>query len=296
MEGIGMEAELPENGNRGTAFHSFLGTTQEMEHTMAIQLKKYERTFIDIGEFVPSTPSEWFSYKFPEQARIYGCPFLETVHPHEVFHEYINPVAMNVDFFAAILGGDERLRHKVVYMEEEMQFYFYDHVVDLYRATTPEKLATLLRAMLLRCAEEQLANIDKFNLFYTFRSDKQMKEIVQRAKSILAADSRFFSSGRIREKGPELLERLARVFVEELLSREPGQVLPLNTAFQVFNEMIKSRNLSPVYRCDFKDLVPPLIKTQFGLGLRNDLFLADHSKQLCGWKDLKIQDAVMIRA
>ena len=38
----------------------------------------------------------------------------------------INPPSANLDFLAAILGGDERMGHKVIYLEGEMQWYYLD--------------------------------------------------------------------------------------------------------------------------------------------------------------------------
>jgi hypothetical protein len=122
-------------------------------------------------------------------------------------------MSANIDFLAAALGGDARLGHQVVYLEGEMQWYFYDGRPQLYKPTSAEKLGNLLRGLLIRCAEELPENVHKLNLFQEFRSDKTIRSIVHRAKSILAADHTFFSpeSKHARLKGVEVHERVARI-------------------------------------------------------------------------------------
>jgi hypothetical protein len=91
---------------------------------------------------------------------------------------------------------------------------------------------------MIKCAEEMPGNVHKLNLFHEFRSDKTSKAVVQRAKSILAADSSFFSatSPHQRIRGIELHERIARKFVDELMTASPGNVLLLADAYASFFE------------------------------------------------------------
>jgi len=79
----------------------------------------------------PRTPSEWFADKFPEQVAQYGCPFLEMRQTSCDGFSHITPIAPNIDFFAAMLGGDSRLGHSVVYYEPEMQFYYFEPLQQL---------------------------------------------------------------------------------------------------------------------------------------------------------------------
>ena len=96
----------------------------------SLQLKKLEPDLWPLSEYAvnltTTTPSEWFSEKFPEQAKIHGCPFIESVEDVGDGLKKINPLAPNIDFLAAILGGDEKMGHKVIYFESEMQFYYRD--------------------------------------------------------------------------------------------------------------------------------------------------------------------------
>jgi hypothetical protein len=241
----------------------------------------------------PSTPSEWFAHKFPEAASRFGCPFLEMRQTTYDGFNKVTPISINTDFFAAMLGGDAALGHSVVYFEPEMQFYYREPVQNLYKPTTPEKLQNYYRAMLLRCAQEMGGEVDMLNLFTEFRSDKNARAVTNRAKSILATSPDFFSatSPHQRIKGVELHERLARKFVDELLSVESGQVLMLADAYTAFCSLLKQRELEPVKRSDFKAMVGPLIRDQFKVALRNDL-VVDERQGVRGWKNLRLTQTV----
>jgi len=238
---------------------------------------------------VPKTPAEWFALKFPDAANKFGCPFLEMRQTSVDGFLRIIPVSINLDFFAGMLGGDSSLGHSVVYFESEMQWYFRDSD-GIFKPTTSEKLQNYYRAMVLRCAQELNGETDKLNLFQEFRSDKISKAVVNRAKSILAASSNFFSatSPHTRVRGIELHERLARRFVEELLCAESGQVLYLADAYAHFTKLVRERNLDVIKRSDFKGLVVPLIQEQFGVRLRNDL-VVDERGGVRGWKNVRLQ-------
>ena len=221
-----------------------VSATPEIIHdqisTARLQLKKWEPDPWMLGDRAtdrkPTTPSEWFSKMFPVEAKIHGCPFIELAEDSADGLKKINPLSANLDFLAAILGGDERMGHKVIYLEGEMQWYYLDQPSNIFKPTTNEKLGNLLRALLIRCAEKLPDSVHKLNLFLEFRSDKTIRAVIHRAKSILAADYTFFSvdSKHERLKGVEVHERLARVFVEQVLERQEGQILTLTNAYLVF--------------------------------------------------------------
>jgi hypothetical protein len=259
-----------------------------------LQLKQWEPDPWPIADYPrePKTPSEWFSKMFPEQAKIYGTPFIEHVQDIGDGLKGYNPLAINTDFFAGILGGNSKLGHKVVYVESECAWFYYDSKDRIYKQTTDEKLGNLLRALLMRCAEELPGNVHKFNMFLDFRSDKTIRAIVHRAKSILAADSSYFSveSKHQRQQGPELYERVARAFVEQALERIPGETLTLTDAYVHFCEYLKNRGMEPVNRRLFKDLVPPVVKQEYDLGIRNDLRDNVADRWHAGWKGIRVLD------
>ena len=259
-----------------------------------LQLKQYTTDRVSLNQpsytITPKTPSEWFSCKFPQQARIYGCPFLELVEPLGDGINTINPLSLNIDFLASIIGGDKRLGHKVVYIESEMTFYYYDCLDHIYKATSEDKLGNLMRALLIRCAEELPNTVHKLNLFLTFRSDKTIRSIIHRGKSICAADDSYFSvhSQHQRQKGPELYERVARAFVEQVLERQPGEILLLTDAYVKFCDYLKTKNMQPVKRHIFKKLVPPVVKEEYNLGIRHDVMDEAGTTSHYGWKGIGI--------
>ncbi len=261
--------------------------------TARLQLKKWEPEPWPLTGYAvdqkPTTPSEWFSKMFPVQAKTLGCPFIELSEDRSDGLKKINPLAPNLDFLAAILGGDERMGHKVIYLEGEMQWYYLDQPRNIFKPTTAEKLGNLLRALLIRCAEELPETVHKLNLFLEFRSDKIIRAVLHRTKSILAADHTFFSveSKHQRQKGVEVHERVARVFVEQVLERQPGEVLTLTNAYLVFAEYLRGRGMVPVKRSIFKGMFAPLIRDAFSLGLRNDVIDRITQHQTAGWKGLR---------
>lgn len=278
----------PKTNRRGN--HQMAYPEQQIFNTLELNLPKKRMWAEEQIVVKPRTPSEWFAERFPEQIKQYGCPFLELRESTCDGFTRVMPISINVDFFAAMLGGDLRLGHSVVYFEPEMQFYYLEPVLQLYKPTSAEKLQNLYRAMLIRCAQELNNETHKLNLFHEFRSDKTAKAIVNRAKSILAADHTFFSatSPHQRIRGIELYERVARRFVDELLTHEPGQILRLADAYAVFRGLLKQRELPDIKRSDFKAVVGPLITSNFNVALRNDL----NGAGVRGWKNVKMIQTV----
>ena len=175
----------------------------------------------------------------------------------------------------------------MVYFEPEMQFYYNSPFQLVFKPVSPEKLQLLYRGLLIQAAKSFNHDVNILNLFCEFRSDKVAKQVVNRAKSVLAADSSFFSptSPHQRVRGIELYERVARRFVDELLTSEPGQILKLADAYTVFRGLLKMRDLPDIKRSDFKAVVAPLITENFNICLRNDLGNAG----VRGWKGVKLQ-------
>ena len=154
-----------------------------------------------------------------------------------------------------------------------MQFYYYEPLEEVYKPVSDGKLGNLMRGHFIRCAEELGNDVHKWKLFTEFRSDKTIRAIVHRAKSILACESDYFSveSKHGREQGPELYERVALAFVQQILERQPGETLLLTDAYVHFCEYLRKRNMAPVKRSIFKNLVPSVIQQQYDLRIRNDL-------------------------
>ena len=290
-----MEIELSQNkgsritpkADRRSIMHDVFPayTTQTLE----LNLPKPRHLLEDQVPANPRTPTEWFSQHFPEQVKQFGCPFLEVRESRCDGFSTVTPLAPNIDFFAAMLGGDKKLMESVVYYEPEMQFYYFEPVLQLYKPTTQEKLQSYYRGFMIRCAQELNNDTSKLNLFVEFRSDKTAKAVVQRAKSILAADLSFFSatSPHQRIKGAELHERLMRVLCETMLERSEGACLTVTQAYHVFCRLSEQRQLGELKRSMFKEVMKDLVRDVHGLALRRDV-LDSFNKQQEAWRGLKL--------
>src|ERR1017187_2971814 len=250
-----MAVELFEERRWSQTSNSNRRTTINMGEILALtrpdQLRLYEpdpNHFNDPASD-PKSPNEWFVQRYPWAFDMHGSPFLELVEPLDQFSAQVMPVTLNLDFFAAVLGGRKDLGHHVIYFEPEMQWYFKDSD-HIFKPTTPEKLQTQYRALMMKCAEAMPSLVHKLNLVHEYRNDKIAKAVVQRAKSILAADQSYFSatSPHSRVRGIELFERVARRFVDEMLCCEPGQILKLADAYTVFRGLLKERELPDIKR------------------------------------------------
>lgn len=141
--------------------------------------------------------------------------------------------------------------------------------------------------MLIRCTQSMNNEINKFPLFHEFRSEKWAWAVTSRVKSIQACSPEFFSATSPNQKirGVELHERIARKFVDELLTAPPGNVLLLADAYASFLNLVKQNNLEPVKRSDFKAMVAPFVQEKFAVCLRNDLKI-DERTGVRGWKNV----------
>jgi len=271
-------------------------TIIRMEQTIFSQLELTNQTVDQFGQHITKikSASQWFCFHFPDQAKKYGAPFLENRISTIDGFSSISPIAPNLDFMASILGGDKRLGHSVIYWPRECLFYYLDPIDKLYHPTTEPKLGDLMRGYLARCAIEVPKDVNVYHLFTTFRTDRIIKQIVERAKSILMASEDFFSatSQCERIKGIELHERLARVFVEKLLRPEPNEVMLIAQAYERFAGLVKQREMVPIKRSVFKELMKPLVRERFNAGLRNDLVVEGRYQQ--GWKDLALNTEVVL--
>jgi hypothetical protein len=108
------------------------------------------------------------------------------------------------------------------------------------------------------------------------------------------ASETFFSaqSPHQRVNGIEQHQRLARVFVERLFVPRPDGVILVSAAYDRFASIIRERELVPIKRSVFKDLVSPIIRERFGSGLRGDLVMDGRYQR--GWKDLALNAGVVL--
>jgi hypothetical protein len=242
----------------------------------------------------PATPSQWFADKFPAAFRNFGTPFLETVE-HSIDFEFRRVVEINIDFFAAALGGDERLGHRVVFFRPEGCFYFKD-VDNTFYPTDETKLATLLSALLLRCAEEMPATVDRRNLFVDFRRESRLNEVVRKARCILAVDATFFAADSIhrRIEGVETLDRTARNFVGTNIDvATPAEQLTVAELIAGFLEYCTANKLKLDTPRQAKRFIVEAVNEHYGVRLRHDLAAAGGKKCARGWKGLAFRNRLV---
>jgi hypothetical protein len=194
---------------------------------------------------------------------------------------------------SSILGGNY-MERGVIYWGGECQFYYYDTQDHIYHPVSDVKLGDVMRGYFARAAFDLQKDVNVYHLFTTFRSNSVINNIVERAKGILLASDQFFSatSPHQRINGIELHERLARMFVERLLVSRPNEVILVSAAYERFASIIRERELVPIKRSQFKDLVSPIIRERFGSGLRGDLVVDGRYQR--GWKDLALNAGVVL--
>lgn len=262
--------------------------------TTTVQLSRGEIPFglldCNTPQNPPATPSEWFARRFPAEVNRWGCPFLEEVAVDRVTgRKQITAIALNDNFFASTLS-DSQLGHSVVFFEPEQRWYFLEPRDGCFHSTSEAKLMTVLSALLVRCAEEMPATVDKVNLFVKFRVDETLRAVVKKARAVLAADSPFFSptSPNRRVEGEEQHGRLARQFIGTAVKPQPGHLLSVNDCYAGFAGFCRNNGMEPVARKAFRQLVADIIKEEFGVGFRADLQDAE-GRYLRGWKGLAVE-------
>ncbi|MEI7808385.1 MAG: hypothetical protein WCJ07_07855 [Verrucomicrobiota bacterium] len=234
--------------------------------------------------------------RYPDAYENHGSPFLELTEQADRFATQILPVTINTDFFAAALSGRRDLGLHVIYLENELAWYFKDSD-GIYKVTTAEKLMNQYRALMMKCAQNMPANVHKLNLVHEWRGDRTCKAIIQRAKSILAADQSYFSptSTHQRIRGPELHERLMRVLCETMLQPSSDDCLTVSQAYDAFCHLAEQRQLGTLKRSQFKATMTDLMREQFGVGLRRDVpdSLGRHQE---AWKGVRLVEAETLAA
>jgi hypothetical protein len=105
----------------------------------------------------------------------------------------------------------------------------------------------------------------------------------------------FFSptSPYQRVNGIEQHERLVRVFVDKWLQSKPQEMILMATVYDRFAEIVKEKDMAPIKKGVFKDLITPLIRERFGSGLRNDLVIDGRYQR--GWKDLALNPGAALK-
>jgi len=278
-----------------------MASEEQSNVPVTVQLVKYKPVpwlfRNDLPEPPVTTPSEWFSKRWPEQAETFGTPFLEAKLHDGDLEQHVNPLSLNEIFFAGILAGNQELGHKVVYYSPDEEFYFKDpREGGIFKSTTEDKLKTLLSLYILECAEQLKDTTPKLNLFVRFRKDQELQNIINKARSLLAVDKSFFGadSPNLRTGGAEEKEKVAKTFISLVIELNPQNNMTLADTYAVFREFSGKQGVKLVERRHFEDLAGDIIKEQYGLALRNDI-LNGSGRHQRGWRGLGLRQEQLSR-
>lgn len=235
------------------------------------------------------SPNQWFAERYPLQTKQYGAAFLQSVEEHQGW-KLIRLQSINQQFFAAILGGVQRLGHRVVYLRDSACFFFKD-ADGLFKPTTEQKLQTYLACLLMKCAEEMPATVDRQKLIVDYRTPDRLKQITYLARSILEVSNSFFDpkNGNIRINAPESHHSVARFFLVQTVQEAEQDTVTLNDLYDHYVSYCRSTKVDGVQRNEFKKLISETVREEFGVALRHDL-RDDAGKWRRGWKGLKLKN------
>jgi hypothetical protein len=241
-------------------------------------------------EAVLNTPSDWFAIKYPRLTKQFGPAFLETNWLDKDGRLCIEPVEINIDLMAGILGGEDQ-NIKTVYYQPEHQWYSLDPVLTYFSPTTEEKLKLELSQHLVHCAAFLSKNRAKVNIgpiFTRFRTEEVLDSILKRAEGMLAVNETFFDHEKTgNRKDPIALAppQTAHIFVKEGLEPKKGTLLSVAEAYAKYVDFCQVKKMPvALQRKEFREPVIVAIRNTFGLGLRRDL--KKEGKYTAGWSHL----------
>ncbi len=239
----------------------------------------------------PKSVSEYFCLKYPKHANRYGPPVLEATY-YESDLKRSRPLLLNEDFFCAVLGSDKRIGHHLVYHLPEQTWYFYESRFGYYSPTSEEKVMILLSQIFIHAAKEMASKSDIAPLVLYSRDEMKLRQIIKRARAMLAVDKFFFEGehGKRRKLGAQVYhpaqERLEKLFIKEAITPAPDSILSVNKAYEHFSTFCSNKGIQPVERKLFKTSIAEVIRQEFGLGIRNDLRDVNGRYQK-GWRGIR---------
>jgi hypothetical protein len=240
-------------------------------------------------EPVLRTPSDWFSAEFPKAAKKYGPPILESHRIDGVGLLHVECVAINEDFMAGILSGEDR-GTRLVYYEPEHSFYYFSRDLGYFTPTNEGRLKLVLSQQFIQCATymsqtRRFVNIGP--LFQKFRSEEMLESIIDRAKAMLGVTEKFFDPSTGNRKDPQLLtgEQTAKIFAIEALESKAGVLLKIADAYEKYVEFCQSKKMPVVlHRNEFRSPAVVAVRSTWGMGLSKDLKV--EGKYTSGWRNL----------
>jgi hypothetical protein len=256
-------------------------------------------------EAAPLCPINYYQHNFGDMVVQYGAPFdriLTKAAPHELDGTQYRPtqssplqedlIGVNTEFFGALLGGDVRLGHDLIYYLPEQRFYFFDLMAGSYLPTTEEKLHVLLGLMLRERAAGQPPDVAAL-LLEKFRNKAVLIEIVAKAKALLAADVEFFTGAVQRKKwgvqptitatAPDLATALK--FVQEWVEPAEGAIMTVQGCLTRF---MAECGVSGADKQIFRKTLESAVEAVYDRRVRNDLKQPD-GRSVAAWKSLKLR-------
>ena len=240
----------------------------------------------------PRTPNEWFQVRFPEVVRQFGRAFFNEAKPNLHGTQVEIPLILNEDFFAAILAGERRLGHRMVYCPGD-GFWFYDPRVDAFCPTSDSKVELLLSNYLVKCGEALDPFADTRLLFTEHRRPSVLNRIVNKAKTVIETDQRFFegANGQTRyiegKRVLALLEPSPQLFIKSAVARQEGALMSASEAYLAYAVYCDRNNLPKAEYSVFKTSAGELIYERFQLRLRHDI-KTDTGTSTHGWKHVAL--------
>ena len=244
-------------------------------------------------EQAPSwTPCSWFGSLFPEIQERFGRAFFEETVVGLNGSPLVRASVINEDFFAAMLGGEKRLGHRMVHLPGE-GFLYHDPKVNAFAITSDQKVEILLSNYLIKCAETMGRNVDSKMLVKDHRRPSVLAGIVNRAKTVLEADLHFFGgiNGARRHAHGIIIQPTAisapEDFIHHAFTRSEGGSVVVGEAYQEFLRYCQMGNLTRVEFTEFKRVAKELVLEKFQLGLRHDIRTPE-GRQTHGWKHIRL--------
>lgn len=159
-------------------------------------------------------------------------------------------VAINEDFMAGILSGEDR-GTRLVYYEPEHTFYHFSRDLGYFTPTNEGRLKLVLSQQFIQRATYMSRNKRFVNigpLFQKFRSEEVLEPIIDRAKAMLGVTEKFFDVTTGNRKDPLLLtgEQTAKIFAIEALESKAGVLLTIADAYEKYVRFCQSKNMPVV--------------------------------------------------
>jgi len=243
------------------------------------------------------SPNAYFAQIYPNLVPDYGFPFVTTVRKTTDSSDMLKPrteqlKGINTLFFAALLGGDRRLGHDVIYFIPEGRFYFVDPLIACYVPTTEVKM----RFYLTHVLQERVWGYDADDaqlILEQFCTPKVLDTIIDQAKALLGAERGFF-------KGPRAYPRLTvenqesadiaatvRSFIKNQIDTDETSILTITECMNGLKTYSQETGVSLPSIKEVKAIVQTNIRNIHGRGLRNDLVLPDKTC-VVGWKGIRL--------